>query len=64
MPLRQRLGHVEPRVSEGTPCEACYAKAGQNEFVNGLASNTTQKRPKILREKGLDQSQLQAILAV
>jgi len=64
MPLRQRLGHVEPRVSEGTPCEACYAKAGQNEFVNGLASNTTQKRLKILREPGLGQPQLQAILAV
>jgi hypothetical protein len=64
MPLRHRLGHVEPRVSEGPPCEACYAEAGQNEFVNGLASNTTQKRLKTLREPGLGQPQLQATLTV
>ena len=58
------MRHVKRHVPEGTPCEACYAKAGQNEFVNGLASNTTQKRLKILREPGLGQPQLQAILAV
>jgi hypothetical protein len=62
--MRQGLGHVEPRVSEGIPCGTCHVEAEQNEPVNELASNTTQKRPKILREKGLDQSQLQAILAV
>jgi hypothetical protein len=60
--MRHGLGHVVPHVSEATPCEACHPKAGQNEPVNGLASTTTQKRLKILREQGLDQPQLQAIL--
>ena len=62
--MRHGLGHVEPCVSEGTPCQACHANAGQNEPVNGLASNTTRKRLKNLREQGLDQPQIQAILTV
>ncbi len=63
-PLRHGLGHVEPYVSEGTPCEPCHAKGGRNNPVNGLASNSTRKRLEIRRGRGLDQPQLQAILAV
>ena len=64
MPLRHGLGHVEPHVSEGTPCETSCVKVGQIEPANGSASNTTRKRLKILHEQGLDQPQLRAILAV
>jgi hypothetical protein len=62
--MRQRLGHVDPHLSEGPPCEAGLAEAVPNEPVNGLASKTAQKRLKIPAEQGLDRPQLKAILAV